>query len=777
MMNLRGSFRFLIIFAYFQYVVLGLAYGTLHGVGTCDQCHDAPTLDAIRAGEHKLAFEKQPNIHKPLCSNCHNVEQTCTQCHELPPIISADGGVVITIGGTGYLSVSSTPSGADVYLDGIYQGTTPLIISDVSVGYHNVKITKFGYQDYQTEVYVRDGETTYVTATLKSEISTLQIVSEPFGASVYIDDIYVGKTPITVKVSPGSHTLKLIKSGYDEVVREIYVEAGGLRSVELTLTKSVNLQFTNLKSKVENRIISAQRLLTDLHNLVSAGKNIGADVSEAEVRINNAAQLLKEANDSYSTALQKLNQGDITGAINSANDAYTKGTSGMTMLEESKPILQSSISEKLNNKLSDAESLVNMAGSIGLSFGTDNVLNQAKNEIDKFNRAFDSGDLSKASEYVLNADRLLNEVRMRIYAFFGGIAAILCVLAFGIVKVRDKLPKSRSPADTNTRKVAAVSDTAKPMYDTSIKAITIKNLTKRYKNATILENVGFEIEQGKLVAIVGPSGAGKSTIIEAVAGRLTPDEGEIHILGMDASRERMEINRLVGFVPQHPEIYMDQKVWQNMMNSATKWEVKNAEAKAEEILKQLGIYERRDIPAKNLSGGQLKRLSLAMELIREPPILVLDEPTTGLDPTSRDQIITALSKMVFNQGKTCIFTTHFMDEAEHCDEVIIVGDKRIIAKGSPSELAKRMPGMGRIVEITLEEVKEELVDKLKEERGIHTVIREGRVLKVVMDSPDAVEVSQKIKSLGGVIEGARVTKAGMKEVFVHYTGMLPEEGQ
>lgn len=306
-------------------------------------------------------------------------------------------------------------------------------------------------------------------------------------------------------------------------------------------------------------------------------------------------------------------------------------------------------------------------------------------------------------------------------------------------------------------------------------AISVMELSKSYKNDKILDGVTFQLEHGKLCAVVGPSGGGKSIIIESIAGRITPDEGEIKIEDMDVKDRKDKINKLVGFVPQHFELYMDQSVWQNMMNSALKWEVKDADAKSENVLKQLSIFERKDVAAKNLSGGQLKRLSLGMELIREPPILVLDEPTTGLDPTNRDQILSALSKIVFTEKKTVIFTTHFMDEAEHCDEVIIVGNAKVLAKGAPSELARRMPGMGKIVQVTLEEVGEELVSKVEGIEGVKKVIREGRVMKIIMDSPDSVEISQKIKDFGGTIEGSKIEKARMKEVFVYYTGVYPEE--
>ncbi len=305
--------------------------------------------------------------------------------------------------------------------------------------------------------------------------------------------------------------------------------------------------------------------------------------------------------------------------------------------------------------------------------------------------------------------------------------------------------------------------------------VSVSGLSKKYKTSEILKDVSFDVKQGSLCSIVGPSGGGKSTVIESLSGRLSPDSGTVELLGKDVAMSREDLNKFIGFVPQHPELYLDQSVWSNMINSAIKWEVEDAKAKSEKILKQLGILDRKDVIAKNLSGGQLKRLSLGMELIREPPLLILDEPTTGLDPTSRDQILSALSHLVSTEKKTVLFSTHFMDEAEHCDEVIILGNAQILAKGPPSELARKMPGRGKVVHIILEAVSEDLVSKVSGLGGVKKVIREGRVLKFIMDSPKPIEISQKIEEFGGVIEEAKIAKAGMKEVFVYYTGVYPED--
>jgi ABC-2 type transport system ATP-binding protein len=318
--------------------------------------------------------------------------------------------------------------------------------------------------------------------------------------------------------------------------------------------------------------------------------------------------------------------------------------------------------------------------------------------------------------------------------------------------------------------------TSKPVIDVS-RIITVKGLMKSYKGTVILENVEFDVKEKTLCGIIGTSGGGKSTIIESIAGRITPDAGNVTVMGKDASANRDEVNKIVGFVPQHPELHLDQTVWGNMKNSAIKWGVKDFEKKSETILKQVGILERKDLIAKNLSGGQLKRLSLGMELMRDPPILILDEPTTGLDPSGRDQILSILSNLVSTGKRTVLFTTHFMDEAEHCDDVIIVGDGRILAKGAPSDLAKKVPGRGKIISVTLEEISDDLFSRISKMSNIQKIVREGRILRIIMDNPDPVEVPHKIKELGGKVEEAKIDKTGMKEVFVYYTGIHPEDAK
>lgn len=297
-------------------------------------------------------------------------------------------------------------------------------------------------------------------------------------------------------------------------------------------------------------------------------------------------------------------------------------------------------------------------------------------------------------------------------------------------------------------------------------ALSVSNFSVSHHGKDILNNVSFKIGRGKLVSIIGSSGVGKSTIIESLVGRKKPNSGDIKIFNKDI-KEAIEH---FGFVPQHMELYLNQTVLQNLKSSATKYGINVTDSKINEILNKLNLSHRKDVKANNLSGGQKKLLSLGMELIKDPELLILDEPTTGLDPSTRNQIITILSSLTNHNRKTILLTTHFMDDCEECDEIIILYDKKIVAQDSPQKLEKRLPGLGKVVNIVLDNVTDNLLNKINKIESIEKVIREGRNLKILTNEPNAVKLSQKIDEIGGSILEAKLVSATMKEVFVYHTG-------
>lgn len=297
--------------------------------------------------------------------------------------------------------------------------------------------------------------------------------------------------------------------------------------------------------------------------------------------------------------------------------------------------------------------------------------------------------------------------------------------------------------------------------------IQIKDFTVKHGRDTILNDVDLDIKKEELVCLLGPSGTGKSTIIEAIVGRKKPTKGNIKLFGKDISDKKIFDH--IGFVPQHAEVYQNQTVEQNLLSSTAKWGIKNGKAKVDSILSTIGLSQRKDLKANKLSGGQLKLLSLGMELIRETELLILDEPTTGLDPNTRDNIITILSRLVSKHNKTVFFTTHFMDDAEECDNVIILSKANIVAQGSPQKLERKLPGRGKIVKIIVDNITDDLLKKIKNIEDIEKVISEGRTIKIISEEPNAIRLGQKVDELGGIVNKTEITRATMKEVFVYHT--------
>ncbi len=393
-----------------------------------------------------------------------------------------------------------------------------------------------------------------------------------------------------------------------------------------------------------------------------------------------------------------------------------------------------------------------------------------------------SGEINDGSAFAIDAESTKRKSvlaafpRVWNYRIYFASALLLLVLIFvGSVVFKyykfKRSPKSEehvSPffAPLFSRKKASLSKEVD-------EALNISSLHYSRGNKEILRDVSFKVKRGELVSMIGGSGVGKSTLIESLVLRMKPSSGEILIFGENPLKNS-GIFKHVGFVPQNNEIYLNQSVMQNMINSATKWGVPNAGIGIEEVLKQIKLANRKNVLAKDLSGGQKKLLSLGMELIHEPELLILDEPTTGLDPKTRNDIIVILGDLTVKDKKTVFFSTHFMDDAEECDEIIILGKEGVLAQKSPSKLKKTLPGGGKIVSVTLDNVTNGILENIKA-LNIGTVIREGRDLKIITEKPSAVHIAEAIENVGGVVNATEVVTASIKEVFIYYTGETPEE--
>ncbi len=224
--------------------------------------------------------------------------------------------------------------------------------------------------------------------------------------------------------------------------------------------------------------------------------------------------------------------------------------------------------------------------------------------------------------------------------------------------------------------------------------IEAKGLAKKFDDFTAVDHIDFKVYKGECVGFLGPNGAGKTTTMRMIYCFLPITEGELTVAGLNVSAQAREIKGLIGVSPQDDNLDPDFTVMKNLQVYARYFDVPKEKAKqrAAELLKFFSLEEKKDASVSQLSGGMKRRLIMARALINEPKILLLDEPTTGLDPQGRHLVWDEI-RMLRKQGATIILTTHYMDEAAAlCDRILIVDNGKIIQTGAPQVLIKQFAG-------------------------------------------------------------------------------------
>ena len=236
--------------------------------------------------------------------------------------------------------------------------------------------------------------------------------------------------------------------------------------------------------------------------------------------------------------------------------------------------------------------------------------------------------------------------------------------------------------------------------------VKVTNLRVNFGSTKALDNVSLSLSPGKVIGFIGPSGAGKTTLIRTIVGRHKPDSGKVLVLNQVAGSKSLR-SRL-SYMTQENSVYSDLSVKQNLAYFATMYGVSKPDAKImiNELLGMMSMDNQSKQLAKSLSGGQKQRLSLAIALIGSPELLVLDEPTVGLDPVLRDQIWTMFRDLI-KKGKNIIISSHVMDEAGRCDDLVLIRDGKVLAHDSPEGLCKATSSM------TVEQSFLKLVNKVK----------------------------------------------------------------
>ncbi len=218
--------------------------------------------------------------------------------------------------------------------------------------------------------------------------------------------------------------------------------------------------------------------------------------------------------------------------------------------------------------------------------------------------------------------------------------------------------------------------------------ITVRHLAKKYGDNEVVRGLDLDIQRGECFGLLGPNGAGKTTTLKMLLGLVRPDVGEIHILDEDIASHSREARLRIGVVPQMDNLDPDFSVAENLLIYGRYFGLSDAviNGRIPALLEFAGLTSKADAKITALSGGMKRRLTLARALVNDPELIVLDEPTTGLDPQARHVIWQGLRRLI-HQGKTILLTTHFMEEAERlCDNLVILDHGKVIAKGNPRDL-------------------------------------------------------------------------------------------
>jgi ABC-2 type transport system ATP-binding protein len=227
-------------------------------------------------------------------------------------------------------------------------------------------------------------------------------------------------------------------------------------------------------------------------------------------------------------------------------------------------------------------------------------------------------------------------------------------------------------------------------------AVELRDVTVRRGRIVALEELSLSAPEGQVVGIVGPNGAGKTTLVDVACGLLRPDRGEVRVLGQDVRRDGRAVRRQIGLIPQETALYEEVSAWRNLRLAAELYGVRPLRPRIAEVLELVGLEERAQDPVSTYSGGMRRRLAIARALLHQPRLLILDEPTLGVDVEGRHQIW-AHVRGLRARGHSVLISTNYMDEAEAlCDRVAVLRRGRLVAEDSPQGLIERA---GRCVDL------------------------------------------------------------------------------
>lgn len=302
--------------------------------------------------------------------------------------------------------------------------------------------------------------------------------------------------------------------------------------------------------------------------------------------------------------------------------------------------------------------------------------------------------------------------------------------------------------------------------------VEIKNLIKRYGDKLAVDNMSLSIKKGEILGLLGPNGAGKTTLINSIIGITEIQSGEVFIFGENMKKHSMEIKRRIGVVPQNIAVLNDFTALENVTYFARLYGLKGKELKesVQRALEFTNLWERRNDYPKKYSGGMQRRLNIACSIVHRPELIIMDEPTVGIDPQSRNHILDSIRRLN-EDGSTIIYTSHYMEEVEAiCTRVVIMDNGRFIADGTKEELSEYVRE-DQIIDISLNNPSYTIIEAVKNIYGVSECTLSGSIITVVLEkSSEVSKVINTVTDKGGLITKINMEEATLEDVFLTLTG-------
>jgi ABC-2 type transport system ATP-binding protein len=311
----------------------------------------------------------------------------------------------------------------------------------------------------------------------------------------------------------------------------------------------------------------------------------------------------------------------------------------------------------------------------------------------------------------------------------------------------------------------AVSEVAPP---SATPVISVQNLVHRYENRTALNGVSFEVRPAELFGLLGPNGSGKTTLFRILSTLMIPSAGRATIMGRDAAQEPAQLRRQIGVVFQAQSVDIKLTAYENLWHQGHLYGLRGATLKRriEEILSRVGLADRANELVETFSGGMQRRIELAKGLLHHPGVLLLDEPTTGLDPGARRDLWQYLQILRDEEHVSVLVTTHLMEEAERCDRLAIMNEGNLVALGTPAELKSEIGGDVVLLEAIHDAAL--LAEHIRTRFHVDASVLENQV-RIEHEGAHHF-VTEVVEAFPGEIEALSISKPALEDVFIRRTG-------